>query len=546
MTDRTTDRPQILVYDTTLRDGTQREGISLSVEDKLKIARRLDQAGFPYVEGGYPGSNPKDVEFFSRVGELGLKRAKLVAFGSTRRPNATTPDGNLTALTAVATPCVCIVGKSWLLHVEVVLKTTAAENLRMIADSVAYLRQAGREVIYDAEHFFDGYKDNPAYAVATLCAAAEAGAAWVVLCDTNGGSLPDEVGSIVHAVREQLPAGVGIGIHTHNDGELAVANTLAAVAAGARQVQGTINGYGERTGNANLCSIIPNLQLKLGYRCLDDDQLRQLTDVSRYVAEVANLVHDSHLPFVGASSFAHKAGLHVHAVTKNSRCYEHIAPELVGNHQRILVSELSGRSNVLLKARQYGLDVDAASGDVRRALETLKQLENEGFQFEAAEASFELLLRRLRPEYVPPFQLVDFLVLVERRAASGLVSEATVKIKVGDRVFHTAAEGNGPVNALDVAIRKALLQFYPRLASVHLVDYKVRVLDGNDGTGAIVRVSIETSDGQQRWGTVGSSTNIIEASWLALADSLEYALVRGADVDRRSADVGTPVGPDGR
>jgi 2-isopropylmalate synthase len=517
---------QVAIYDTSLRDGTQREGVSLSVEDKLKIARRLDDAGFHYIEGGYPGSNPKDIEFFSRIGELSLKRAKLVAFGSTRRPNAPTPDANLTALTDVATPCVCIVAKSWLLHVDKVLNTTPDENLRMIFDSVAYLKQAGREVIYDAEHFFDGYNDNPEYAVATLRAATEAGASWLVLCDTNGGGLPERIGAVVRAVRELLPPEVKLGIHTHNDGELAVANTLVAVAAGAEQVQGTINGYGERTGNANLCSIIPNLQLKLGYRCVDDDQLRQLTDLSHYVAEVANLAHDSHLPFVGASSFAHKAGLHVNAVLKYSRCYEHIAPELVGNRQRILVSELSGRSNVLVKAQQFGLNLDDTSADARRVLDTLKQLEHEGFQFEAAEGSFELLIRRLRPEYRPPFELVDFLVLVERRAGTRLVAEATVKLKVGEAVFHTAAEGNGPVNALDAAIRKALLQFYPELANVHLVDYKVRVLDGNDGTGAVVRVSIESGDGQSSWGTVGSSPNIIEASWLALADSFEYALVK--------------------
>src|SRR5438093_4054008 len=388
---------QIIVYDTTLRDGTQREGVSLSVEDKLKIARRLDQAGFHYIEGGYPGSNPKDVEFFARIGELTLKRAKLVAFGSTRRPNVEPPDANLTALIAVGTPCVCIVGKSWLLHVDRVLGTTADENLRMIADSVAYLAGEDREVIYDAEHFFDGYKDNAEYALATLRAAANGGARWLVLCDTNGGSLPDEIGSIVRTVREELPSS-RVGIHTHNDGELAVANTLAAVAAGAEQVQGTINGYGERTGNANLCSILPNLQLKLGYRCLDEDDLRHLTELSHYVAEVANLTHDSHLPYVGTSSFAHKAGLHVNAVIKNSRCYEHIAPELVGNRQRVLVSELSGRSNVLIKAQQFGLDLEDRSTEVRQVLETLKQLENEGFQFEGAEGSFELLIRRLQAD----------------------------------------------------------------------------------------------------------------------------------------------------
>jgi len=518
---------QISVYDTTLRDGTQREGISLSVEDKIKIARRLDAAGFHYIEGGYPGSNPKDIEFFSQADSIGLKRAKLVAFGSTRRPDVTTPDANLAALTAVNTPAVAIVGKSWLLHVDEVLRTSPEENLAMIGDSVAYLRGAGREVIHDAEHFFDGYKDNPEYALATLRMAKEAGAEWLVLCDTNGGTLPDEIAAIVRAVQAAFPD-AKLGIHTHNDGELAVANTLAGVAGGAAQVQGTINGYGERTGNANLCSILPNLQLKLGYRCLSEDELTRLTDLSRYVAEVANLAHDSHLPFVGSSSFAHKGGLHVNAVVKNSRCYEHIRPELVGNHQRVLVSELSGRSNVVVKARELGVNLEDSRVDVRQVLETIKQLESEGYQFEAAEASFELLLRRLRSDYCRPFELVDFLVIVERRHGSAILSEATVKIKVGDQIYHTAAEGNGPVNALDAAIRKALLQFYPSLASVQLVDYKVRVLDGNEGTGAVVRVSIESGDGHSRWGTVGSSANIIEASWLALADSFEYALLRGA------------------
>ncbi len=536
-----TPHSSIYVYDTTLRDGTQREGISLSVEDKLKIARRLDSSGVHYIEGGYPGSNPKDVEFFSRVGELSLHHARLVAFGSTRRPGGPTPDANLTALTDVRTPCVCIVAKSWLLHVDKVLNTSPDENLRMIADSVGYLRSAGREVIYDGEHFFDGYRDNAEYALATLRAAADAGATWLVLCDTNGGSLPDDVATIVRQVRDRLPESVKIGIHTHNDGELAVANALAGVNAGAEQVQGTINGYGERTGNANLCSIVPNLQLKLGYRCVSDEQLRRLTDLSHYVAEVANLAHDSHLPYVGASSFAHKAGLHVNAVLKNSACYEHISPELVGNRQRILVSELSGRSNVLVKAQQYGLDLDERSSDVRKVLDSLKQLENEGFQFEAAEASFELLLRRLRPEYHQPFELVDLLVLVERRRGTGIIAEATVKLRVGDAVFHTAAEGNGPVNALDAAIRKALLQFYPSLATVQLVDYKVRVLDGNDGTGATVRVSIESSDGKDNWGTVGSSQNIIEASWLALADSFEYALLRDLGIHHAESEADLTV-----
>ena len=514
---------RIAIYDTTLRDGAQREGISLSVEDKVKMARKLDEFGVDYVEGGWPGSNPKDSEFFARARDLRLSHARLSAFGSTRRPNAATPDATLEALLAADTPTVAIFGKSWRLHVFKVLNTTLDENLRMIADSVAYFKRCSREVIYDAEHFFDGFKDDPDYALATLRAAEAAGADCLVLCDTNGGSLPSEVSQIVARVASEFSA--PLGIHAHNDAELAVANTLAAVEAGVVHVQGTINGYGERAGNANLCSIIPNLQLKMKRQSVGEARLAMLTEVSRYVAEVANLAHDTHLPYVGASSFAHKAGMHVNAVLKTSDSFEHIPPELVGNRQRILISELSGRSNVLFKAQQFGLDLTSKTAEVRQLVETIKQLESQGFQFEAAEASFELLVRRLQPDYRPPFELLDMLVLVERRHGSQLLSEATVKIRVGDAIFHTAAEGNGPVNALDRAIRKALLQFYPSLARVQLVDYKVRVLNEDGGTSAVVRVSIESSDGHRTWSTMGSSTNIIEASRLALADSLEYALL---------------------
>ncbi len=528
---------RVLIYDTTLRDGTQGEGVSLSVEDKLKIARRLDEMGFAYIEGGWPGSNPKDSEFFQRAGNLKLSHAKLTAFGSTRRPNSPTPDSTLQAILDAGTSTVTIFGKSWRLHVDKVLQTTLDENLRMIADSVRFFRESGREVIYDAEHFFDGYKDDPDYALATLRTAREAGAEWLVLCDTNGGGLTDDVAAIVARVVQTI--GGKIGIHTHNDSELAVANTLAAVKAGARQVQGTINGYGERTGNANLCSIIPNLQIKMGYSCLAASDMRHLTELSRYVAEVANLAHDSKLPFVGASSFAHKAGMHVNAVLKVTESFEHIAPDTVGNRRRILISELSGRSNILYKAQQFGVDLNSQAAEVRSLVDTIKRLESEGFQFEGAEASFELLVRRAQPGYSPPFQLTDMLVIVEKRAAPEVLAEATVKVKVGADVFHTAADGDGPVNALDTAVRKALLGFYPELSDVQLVDYKVRVIDGNDGTAAAVRVMIESSDGHGTWSTVGSSVNIIEASWLALADSLEYGLLRAGE--RRSVSSAAEV-----
>ena len=515
---------RISIYDTTLRDGTQGEGVSLSVEDKVKIALRLDEMGISYIEGGWPGSTPKDSQFFERARGLRLSHAKLTAFGSTRRPNSPTPDATLQAVLDAGTDTVALFGKSWILHVDRVLRTTPDENLRMIGDSVEFFRRQGREVIYDAEHFFDGYKDDPEYAFATLRAAKDAGADWIVLCDTNGGTLTDDVSAIVKRIVREI--GGNIGIHTHNDSELAVANTLAAVNAGARQVQGTINGYGERTGNANLCSIIPNLQSKMGYRCVEAESLERLTELSRYVAEVANLSHDSKLPYVGASSFAHKAGMHVNAVLKATESFEHLPPETVGNRRRILVSELSGRSNILYNAQQFGVDMQTKAGEVRTMVDTIKRLEHEGYQFEGAEASFELLVRRTQPGYSPPFELSDLLVLVEKRTGLDLLAEATVKVRIGSEVFHTVAEGNGPVNALDAAIRKALLNYFPDLEEVQLSDYKVRVIDGDAATAAAVRVSIESTDGRGTWSTVGSSANIIEASWLALADSLEYGLLR--------------------
>jgi 2-isopropylmalate synthase len=522
----------ILVYDTTLRDGSQGEGLSFSVEDKLHLARRLDDLGVAYIEAGWPGSNPKDEEFFARAaaGELKLQNAKLASFGSTRRPNVRPEeDTNLRLLMESKTPVVTVFGKTWDLHVTRALNTTLEENLNMISDSVRYFKEAGRELIYDAEHFFDGYKANQEYALATLKAAAQAGADWLVLCDTNGGLLTEEVPGIMARVRAEVADvyNIPLGIHVHNDGDLACANTLFAVRAGATQVQGTINGYGERCGNVNLVSVLANLELKMGYRCLPEGNLKKLAEISHHIAEVANLSHNNQMPFVGRSAFAHKGGVHVDAVMKDRRTYEHIVPESVGNQQRVLVSELSGQSNVLHKAYQLGLQMRKGDAEVREVIEQIKQLENRGFQFENAEASFELIMWRTQPNYTAPFELRDLLVLAERRNGMGgeLLSEATVKLKVGDIILHTAAEGNGPVNALDAAMRKALVSFYPQLDSVRLTDYKVRVLS-DDGTASRIRVTISSSDGQDTWHTVGSSTNVIEASWLALADALEYPLVR--------------------
>lgn len=515
---------KIFLYDTTLRDGTQREGISLSLDDKLKITQKLDEFGIDYIEGGWPGSNPKDVEFFQRVPSLNLKHAKVTAFGSTRRKGIKPEeDENLKLLIEANTPAITLVGKSWDLHVEDVLVTTMEENLNMIGDSVAYCKSFDKEIIYDAEHFFDGYKANPEYAMATLKAAAINGADSVVLCDTNGGTLPWEIAEIVGNVREELGPNVQIGIHTHDDGECGVANTLTAVRQGAVQVQGTINGYGERVANANLCSIIPDLQLKMGYECVSEEQLRGLTELSRYVAEVANLDHNDHQPFTGKSAFAHKGGIHVAAMLKNPLSYQHIEPTLIGNEQRSVVSELSGRGNLVDKAAQFGIDTESL--DLRGVLEQIKELEAAGFTFEGAEASVELMLRRTHPAYVPPFEVIDYSVNVQQRRGRGLNAEAIVKVRVGPKRMHTVAEGNGPVNALDAALRKALLDVYPKLSGMKLVDYKVRILDGENATAATTRVLIDTRLNNQTWSTVGASTNIIEASWQALTDSIEYALL---------------------
>jgi 2-isopropylmalate synthase len=515
----------IAIYDTTLRDGTQSEGISLSVDDKLKIAHRLDEFGVHYIEGGWPGSNPKDAEFFHRAREMEFGNARLAAFGSTVKKDTLPEDDlNIRTLMAAQTPVITLVGKSWDLHVTDVLGTTLKTNLNMIGVSVAYLKARDKEVIYDAEHFFDGYKANPEYALETLRAAARNGADTVVLCDTNGGSFPWEIEGIFSAVAAKLKT--PLGIHTHDDGGCGSANTLAAVRAGAVHVQGTVNGYGERVANANLCTLIPNLQLKMGKACVPPDNLARLTELSTYVAEVANLPHDKHYPFVGSSAFAHKGGIHVAAMLKNETSYQHIDPALVGNRRRTLVSELSGRGNVVDKSRQLGLDVSGEQA--REALAKIKSLEAQGFTFESAEGSLSVLLQQLQGDYQPPFELIDFMVVVEHRQGRGMLAEATVKVRIGDEVFHTAAEGNGPVSALDAALRKALVDVYPALAYVRLSDYKVRILDSENGTSAAVRVLIDTKNGARQWSTVGASTNIIEASWRALADSMAYALLNGA------------------
>jgi 2-isopropylmalate synthase len=524
---------QVKLYDTTLRDGTQREGLSLSVEDKVKIARVLDGLGVHYIEGGWPGSNPKDAEFFSRIALGRLTHARVAAFGSTRRAGVSCPDDpSIRALVAADTPVVTLVGKSSTLHVERVLETTLPENLRMIGDSVAFFRDLGREVVYDAEHFFDGWGLDPEYALATLRAAADAGAHWLVLCDTNGGSLPETVRDAVNTVRERLAT--PLGIHPHNDSGLAVANALAAVQAGCTQVQGTINGYGERCGNVDLVPVIANLQLKLGHAVLPVEQLRRLSEVSHVVAAVANLNPDAHAPYVGRSAFAHKGGIHVAAIAKVPESYQHIDPALVGNELRVVVSEVAGRRNVRLKAEALGL-ADTASEAV--VLHRIKELEHRGFQFEAAEGSFEMLLRRAAPDYRPPFELLEFTVIVEKRGGQDVAAQATVKLRVGEEIMHTAAEGDGPVNALDQALRKALVPHYPELDDVRLVDYKVRIVDEHLGTAARPRVIVESARGTERWSTVGCSENIIEASWLALWDSLELPLLRNGGAPRTPAPI---------
>ena len=531
----------LTIYDTTLRDGAQREGLALSIEDKLQIAKLLDQLGIPFIEGGWPGANPKDVQFFLQLKEEPLTQAEIVPFCSTRRPQRSAQDDPMfQAILAAGTRYVTVFGKSWDLHVTDSLNTTLAENLEMIRDTILYLRSQQRRVIYDAEHWFDAYRFNPEYALETLRAAAAAGAEWLVLCDTNGGCLPAEIATITQAVLNESHhlQGAQIGIHTHNDSGTAVANALAAVQAGATMIQGTMNGYGERCGNANLCSVIPNLELKLGYRCLPEGKLTRLTETSRAVSEVVNLAPDDHAPFVGRSAFAHKGGIHVSAVRKNPITYEHIQPDQVGNVRRIVVSEQAGMSNVLTKVAHFGFEMEKQDPRAQQILKHLKQLELQGYQFEAAEASFELLVRGclgLRTEF---FELIHFNVTSNtdskwsslgwdlEEPQPELLSLAAIKVRVEDQVRVTAGEGNGPVAAMDSAMRKALLEFYPQLAQTHLSDYKVRILDGRAGTSARTRVLIEFSDGQNRWTTVGVSPNIIEASCRALTEGLDYALMK--------------------
>jgi 2-isopropylmalate synthase len=523
----------VQLYDTTLRDGAQEEGISFSIEDKLKICQKLDDLGIDFIEGGWPGSNPKDTEFFAKARNLRLAYSTLVAFGSTRHVNCRVEeDPNLQASLQAKTRVVTVVGKAWDKQVIRVLETTLEENLGMITDSISYLGTKGLRVFFDAEHFFDGYKGNAQYALQMVTAAAEAGAECVVLCDTNGGGLPQQIAEAIKAVQKASP--VGLGIHTHNDAELAVANTLAAVEAGVIQVHGTINGYGERCGNANLCSIIPTLKLKMGIDCVTDEQLSKLSEVSRYISELANMPHYDRLPYVGDDAFTHKGGIHVSGLIKWEDSYQHINPSLVGNRPHVVVSELAGKGSIIFKAKERGLPVPKGKA-IEEVLEQIKLLEKQGFQYDVAEASFDLLLRRAQPDYRPPFELVDFMIVVEKRRRPPTrgnqeepLSEATIKVKVDNRVVHTAAEGDGPVDALDQALRKALLQFYPDLTVVRLIDYKVRILEETAGTASQVRVLIESSDGKENWRTVGSSTNIIEASWLALADSMEYWLTKQA------------------
>lgn len=514
----------VKLFDTTLRDGTQGEGISLSVEDKLKIAAKLDELGVHYIEGGWPGSNSKDMEFFERVRGLGLKHAKITAFCSTRRKGiAPEDDQNLKAVLESGVKVATIFGKSWDFHVHTALQTSLEENLAMIYDSVKFLKSKGLEVIYDAEHFFDGYKNNKDYALETIRKAEEAGADWIVLCDTNGGSLPDEIRAIVSDVCSRMRT--PIGIHAHNDCELGVANSLAAVQAGARQVQGTINGYGERCGNANLTSIIPNLQLKLGYSCISPEQLKSLYQTARFVSEVANVSMPVNQPYVGSAAFAHKGGVHVSAILKHPKTYEHIDPQLVGNKQRVLVSELAGQSNLVFKAKELNLDIDMDNSQAKEIIQKIKELEHQGYQFEGADASLELLLREANGHKDEIFTLEKAKITIEKTGDGPFVSEAVIKINVQGESVYTVAEGNGPVNALDKALRQALEQFYPTLGSMHLTDYKVRVIDEKDATAAKVRVLIETSDKENTWSTVGVSGNVIEASWHALVDGLRYGLI---------------------
>jgi len=526
---------KIWLYDTTLRDGAQREGISLSLTDKIKIVHKLDEMGIPFIEGGWPGANPKDVQFFWQLKETPLKQAQIVAFCSTRRPHQSCDhDPMLKAILAANTHWVTIFGKSWDLHVTEGLKTSLEENLAMIEETVAFLVSQGRKVIYDAEHWFDGYQANPDYAIATLKSAIKGGAKWLVFCDTNGGTLPHEISRIVSEVVSKLnlnleeEEGVKLGIHTHNDSGTAVANAIASVLEGVTMVQGTMNGYGERCGNANLCTLIPNLQLKLGYQCLEKEDLTQLAPNSRYISEIVNLAPDDHAPFVGKSAFAHKGGIHVSAVAKNPLTYEHIEPELVGNERKIVISDQAGLSNVIAKAKSLGITLDKNDPTCREILQKLKNLEHQGYQFEGAEASFELLIlsalkQRKKLFSIKGFQVHCDILASEKNNCSNAL--ATIKVLVDEKELLEVAEGNGPVSALDHALRKALVQFYPEIGQFHLTDYKVRILDSTAGTDAKTRVLVESSNGESRWTTVGVSTNIIDASYQAVVEGIEYGIL---------------------
>jgi 2-isopropylmalate synthase len=516
---------KILLYDTTLRDGTQGEQVNLSAEDKIKIAQRLDEMGFHYIEGGWPGSNPKDARFFDMAKQRSFKTARLAAFGSTRHSrNTPEKDHSIKAILEAETETVTIFGKSWDLHVTDILGVSEDENLAMIEDSIAYLKDRGKEVIYDAEHFFDGYKRNPEYAMKTIKAAVKGGADMIVLCDTNGGTLPYEVGDIMTKIRPHVE--IPIGIHAHNDCGLALANSLEAVQNGAKLVQGTINGYGERCGNVDLISVVGNLQLKMGYQCISDEKLGNLTELSRFISDVANVPPFNQRPFTGDSAFAHKAGVHVSAIQKNPAAYEHLEPERVGNRRRVLVSDLSGKSNIEFKTREMDIRLGGNGYDSKRIVNEIKMLEDKGYQFEAAEGSLELLIKKFTGQFKEPFSLESFRVTIEKDKEGASSSHATIKISVGEEEEITAAEGDGPVNALDNALRKALNSFFPHISEVKLVDFKVRVIEGSDGTGAKVRVKIDSRDSREVWSTVGVSENIIEASWQALVDSIQYKLLK--------------------
>jgi len=514
---------QLKIYDATLREGTQGEGISLSLTDKLKITKLLDELGIDYVEGGWPGSNPKDVEYFKRVRDLNLKSVRIAAFGSTCHVNKKPQeDSNIQALINAETPVITIFGKSWTLHVIDALRATLKENFRMIRESVKYLKSQKREIIYDAEHFFDGYKADSNYAMETLHAAVEGGADTLVLCDTNGGCMPLDIKTIVENVRSEFPDSP-LGIHAHNDAQFAMANTITAVQAGVTHIQGTMNGYGERCGNVDISALIPNLQLKMKIDVLPPEKLAQITRIANAVAVTANQPLPRRSAYIGRSAFAHKGGIHVSAMRRNPLCYQHIEPALVGNQSRVLVSELSGRANLLSKAEEMGIAHEEIE-DLKGVLQTIKELEHQGFSFEGAEASVDLLLRRSQSVYNPPFKMLDFMAVVEHREKRGIFAEANIKVCVGDQIFHMAAEGNGPVDALYLALRKALLPVYPHLDQFQLVDYKVHILHGDRGTAATTRVLIDMQSESQTWSTVGASTNIIEASWIALSDAMEYGL----------------------